>query len=111
MLTTKTKKKRYERCLAFRNRFENASNILFTHEKLFMGQRSYNPQNILGVKKMMLRIKKNNIVFRVQEPSSVMVWAGVCATGKTPLIFIEKGIKIKINQHVYKKMLQKKVKP
>ena len=23
-----------------------------------------------------------------------MVWAGICATGKTPLVFFEKGVKI-----------------
>ena len=39
-----------------------------------------------------------------------MVWAGVTSTGlKTPLIFIEDGVKI--NQHVYLKMLKDKVVP
>ena len=32
-----------------------------------------------------------------------MVWAGVCATGKTPLVFVEPGVKI--NRHNYMEML------
>ena len=30
-----------------------------------------------------------------------MVWAGICASGKTPLIFVEAGVKI--NQEVYRR--------
>ena len=40
------------------------------------------------------------LMFQRQKPASVMVWGGVTSTGeKTPLIFIEEGIKF--NQHVY----------
>ena len=28
-----------------------------------------------------------------------MVWAGICATGKTPLVFMEKGVKIKFDAY------------
>ena len=34
------------------------------------------------------------VVTRSNFASSVMVWAGICATGKTPLVFIEKGVKV-----------------
>ena len=48
--------------------------------------------------------------FRRQKPASVMVWAGVTSKGlKTPLIFIEEGVKI--NQTVYRRMLEEKVLP
>ena len=48
--------------------------------------------------------------FRRQKPSSVMVWAGVTSTGlKTPLIFIDEGVKI--NQTIYRRMLEEKVIP
>ena len=30
-----------------------------------------------------------------------MVWAGICATGKTPLVFVDQGVKI--NQNVYRR--------
>ena len=43
---------------------------------------------------------KDSLMFRRQKPASVMIWAGVTSTGeKTPLIFIEEGVKV--NQHVY----------
>uniref|UniRef100_A0A914DG88 Tc1-like transposase DDE domain-containing protein n=1 Tax=Acrobeloides nanus TaxID=290746 RepID=A0A914DG88_9BILA len=38
-----------------------------------------------------------------QKPKSVMVWAAVCATGKSPLVFIPQGVKI--NQQAYREML------
>ena len=36
-----------------------------------------------------------------------MVWAGICATGKAPLIFVEKGVKI--NSAAYQSMLRDEV--
>ena len=48
--------------------------------------------------------------FRRQKPASVMVWAGATSKGlKTPLIFIDEGVKI--NQTVYRRMLEEKVLP
>ena len=50
------------------------------------------------------------LMFQKQKPASVMVWGGVTSTGeKTPLIFIEEGVKV--NQHVYLKMLKEKLVP
>ena len=50
------------------------------------------------------------IAYKRQKPAYVMVWAGVTSTGeKTPLIFIEEGVKI--NQHVYLNMLKKQLVP
>lgn len=46
-------------------------------------------------------------MLRVKSPSSVMVWAGVTANGKTPLVFIEKGVKI--NASYYQKSIIKAV--
>lgn len=83
--------------------------ILFTDEKLFCMQESYNPQNsrILGKKKSDIPVDKK-AVFRKQGAASVMVWAGVMTCGKkTPLIFIEKGVKI--NKDVYLAMLRDEV--
>ncbi|VDO87649.1 unnamed protein product [Heligmosomoides polygyrus] len=33
-------------------------------------------------------------ISRRHFPASVMVWAGICATGKTPLVFMEQNVKI-----------------
>ena len=47
-------------------------------------------------------------MFQRQNPASVMVWAGVASTGKkTPLFFIEE--RVKVNQHVYLKLLRDKL--
>ena len=37
---------------------------------------------------------KFRYVKRVQKPLSVMVWAGVSAVGRTPLVFVPPGVKI-----------------
>ena len=51
-----------------------------------------------------------NVVLHSGKLASVMVWAEVTSTGlKTPLIFIEAGVKM--NQHAYLKMLKGKVVP
>ena len=50
----------------------------------------------------------NRLIFRRQKPASVMVLAGVNSTGeKTPLIFIEEGIKV--NHHGYLDLLKNKL--
>ena len=41
---------------------------------------------------------------RSLQPPSVMVWVGACATGKTPLVFVERSVKI--NSAVYQEMLK-----
>lgn len=43
-------------------------------------------------------------------PKSVMVWAGITSSGKTPLVFVERGVKI--NANVYQeRILRDVVKP
>ena len=44
-----------------------------------------------------------------RKPKSVIVWVGIIFDGKAPLIFIEDGVKI--NQIVYRTMLQNKLLP
>ena len=52
----------------------------------------------------------DKLMFWRQKPVSVMVWAGATSTeGKTPLIFIEEGVKM--NQHVYLDLLRNKLIP
>lgn len=40
------------------------------------------------------------VVSRNTQPASVMVWAGVSATGRTPLVFVEKGVKINAESYL-----------
>ena len=65
-------------------------------EKIFTIQAIHNSQNdrIWIESKDSVPFERRTS-FRRQKPASVMVWAGVTSTGlKTPLIFIEAGVKI-----------------
>ena len=110
LLTAKNKSKRLERCKAMLSRFTNGRHkqILFSDEKLFTVQQVLNKQNhrILATDKSTLP-ESTFRVSRTQKPASVMVWAGVTATGRTPLIFIPQGVKI--NQSVYRESILENV--
>ena len=85
--------------------------ILFTDEKLFTIQSVHNSQNdrILAKNKKDIALE-DRAVFRRQKPQSVMVWAGVITDErKTPLIFIEEGVKV--NKDVYLALLKDEVLP
>jgi inhibitor of nuclear factor kappa-B kinase subunit alpha len=66
--------------------------ILFTDEKLFTVEQHHNHQNDRQL--LPKDAERPPVVTRSNFASSVMVWAGICATGKTPLVFIEKGVKV-----------------
>ena len=75
-------------------------------EKLFTVQATHKNQNeqIYAQQKGDIPVNEQ-IAYQRQKTASVMVWAGVTSTSeKTPLIFIEEGLKI--NQHVYLKLLK-----
>uniref|UniRef100_A0AC35TPM9 DDE_3 domain-containing protein n=1 Tax=Rhabditophanes sp. KR3021 TaxID=114890 RepID=A0AC35TPM9_9BILA len=98
-LDEKNRATRLERCKILKKRFSKISKlkIVWTDEKLFTIEQAFNKQNdrIWAEK-----IEDNNrYVERRQKPKSVMVWAGVCGLAKTPLIFIEEGVKV--NKEVY----------
>ena len=80
---------------------------MFTDEKIFTIEQSFNSQND--------RIWAESspgedvIVTRIQKPVSIMVWGGISATSKTPLLFLEKGVKM--NQNTYREILENSVLP
>ena len=85
--------------------------MLWTDKKLFKMQAIHNNQNdwIYTQRKEYITVNEQ-IAYQCQKPASVMVWPGVTLTGeKTPLIFIEEGVKI--NQHVYLKLLKEQLIP
>ena len=69
-------------------------NILFTDEKIFTIEESFNVQND-RVYASSSREARNKVpkVQRAHHPSSVMVWWGVSYSGTTQLHFCEKGVK------------------
>ena len=113
LLSDATKKRRFERSKILLNKLVVGMQpqVLWTDEKLFTDQAIHNSQNNPNWIKSKDSVPvERPTSFRRQKPASVMVWAGVTSTGlKTPLIFIEDGVKI--NQHVYLKMLKDKVVP
>jgi len=104
------KQQRLKKCKLLLERFKGASQvpIVFSDEKLFLLEKPVNRQNdrqIAPVGSSAKGLLKS--VPRVSHPAGVMVWGGICATGKTPLIFIEKGVKI--NAPVYQNEVLVKV--
>ncbi|PIC39650.1 hypothetical protein B9Z55_011270 [Caenorhabditis nigoni] len=78
------------------------SDVIWTDEKIFTIEPLPNRQNqrqLLpkGDNKSPKRRLASNRLF----PKSVMVWGGITATGKTPLVFIDRNVKI--NSEVYQK--------
>ncbi|GFT97835.1 uncharacterized protein TNCV_2167531 [Trichonephila clavipes] len=73
--------------------------FLFIDETLFTVQQVHNSPNdrIWCVEAP----STSAIVEHRQYPKSVMVWGGICLSGKTPLVFVEEGVKI--NQKVYQR--------
>lgn len=103
LLTDKMKLTRFERCKALLRGFANkkSRNILFTDEKLFTIEQSYNRQNDrIWSKKFP---GEDRIVARSQKPKSLMVWAGFTAEGKLPLKYIDEGLKVK--QEIYRRAI------
>lgn len=73
-------------------------NLVFSDEKQFDVQQHVNVQNdrIWSRKGEV----KSRVVTRRQGAASLMVWAAVTADGKSPLVFVDKGVKL--NQENYR---------
>jgi len=69
--------------------------VVFTDEKIFTVEPILNRQNHRQLlKKGQQNTNAAKFVTRRHFPASVMVWAGICATGKTPIVFIDRNVKI-----------------
>jgi len=110
-LNENSRQKRLDRCKRLKQRFcaGRHRKILFTDEKLFDVEQSFNPQNHRdwSVKPLPL---EQRIVARQQKPKQVMVWAGVhWKYGKTPLVFVPDGQRM--DGKIYRDMLENSVFP
>ena len=110
LLSVAAKAIRLTRARALKARFAAGRHrsILFSDEKVFTIQQAHNAQND-RIWAAEAPLPGKRVVSRVQFPKSLMVWAGVTFDGKTPLVFIEKGVKI--NQTAYQKTLHDKLLP
>lgn len=95
-LNQRLKKIRLERCKRLLRKHANdrGKNILFTDEKIFTIEESYNQQNdrVYARSSKEVPIHKK-LVIRAHHPSSVMVWLGVSYNGVTDVHFCQKGVK------------------
>lgn len=99
-------KVRLERAKELKRRIaaQELPNIVFSDENFFTVEQSVNKQN----DRVWLRNKKgaNSDLLqatRRQGAASVMVWGGITADGRTPLVFIPEGVKV--NGPVYRELV------
>nr|CAD2173123.1 unnamed protein product [Meloidogyne enterolobii]CAD2203191.1 unnamed protein product [Meloidogyne enterolobii] len=52
----------------------------------------------------------DKLITHSQHPQSVMVWAGICASVKKPLIFVDPGVKVNKDYYL-REFFQRVVKP
>lgn len=85
--------------------------IIFSDEKLFMLQATYNSQNdrIWAVSLNDVPSNKKHVP-RFQNASSVMVWGAICKRGALQLVFIENGVKVNAKYYL-EEVLQKNMLP
>ncbi|KAI6658361.1 MhmaT1 transposase [Oopsacas minuta] len=86
-LTDQVKQKRMSRCKGLLERHEVTNS---QNDRIISATRASIPE-------------KYRYMSCIQKPHSVMVWAGVSATGRTPLIFVPPGVKI--NATTYRELI------
>lgn len=112
-LTTKNKEERVKRSKMLLKRLGRklVEKVIFSDEKMWLLEESYNSQNDRIYAASIQDIPaKDRIVNRYQNSSAVMVWGAVSQKGKLPLIFIEKGVKIN-STYYQSEVLESNMKP
>lgn len=102
-LTQQKKATRLKRARALMRRHASGDlkNIVFSDEKLFTIQQVVNKQNDRVWAKGRSSIDSDSFrVTRTQGVASVMVWAGITATGRTPLVFVPENAKINARMYL-----------
>lgn len=78
-----------------------APEIVFLDEKLFTIQKVFNSQNVRVIARDPEEADQHGrVVNRTSHPEQTMVWAAVCASGKSPLVFVGKGVKINKDNYI-----------
>ena len=99
-LTPTHEQMRVARCQHLLNVLEDGMlpNLVFSDEKKFDVEQCVNHQNdrVWGWNASV----EGRRVSRRQNPSSVMVWATVTATGRPPLVFVPSRVKLNSQQYI-----------
>ena len=78
--------------------------VIFSDEKLFSVEESFNSQNVRIYAACIEDIREELRTFqRFQHEKKVMIWCGVSKRGKLPLVFIEPGVKV--DQKYYREVI------
>uniref|UniRef100_A0A1I7TL85 DDE_3 domain-containing protein n=2 Tax=Caenorhabditis tropicalis TaxID=1561998 RepID=A0A1I7TL85_9PELO len=84
------------------------NDVIWTDEKIFTIEPLPNRQNTRQLlSKDESKSPKRRLAYNKLFPKSVMVWAGLTAEGKAPLVFIDRNVKI--NSEVYQNLVLKDV--
>lgn len=105
-LTNDQKEKRYKRSktLLEQHGGTDLEHLVFSDEKLFGVEESFNSQNTRIYSLAIEDIPEHmRTVQRFQNTGKVMVWGAISKKGKFPLFFVEKGVKI--NAKYYKEQV------
>jgi len=90
--------------------------VVFTDEKIFTVERAHTRQILRKGTDICVKFcalpefaifLARKVVSRIHFPKSIIVWAAITVDGKTPLVFVEKGVKI--NAGVYQQRILKDV--
>ena len=99
-LSTTHERIRLDRCQHILNLMKDGKvpNLVFTDEKKFDVQQCLNHQN----DRVWSRdgSVEGRSVSRRQNPLSVMVWAAIIATGRSPLVFVLSGVKLNSQRYI-----------
>lgn len=102
-LTSKKKATRLERVKSLKRRHVRGelNNLVFSDEKLFTIQQFVNKQNDRVWATSRSSINSDYFrATRTQGAASVMVWAAISATGRTPLVFVPSGVKVNAQMYL-----------
>uniref|UniRef100_A0A0N5BZM4 Transposase n=1 Tax=Strongyloides papillosus TaxID=174720 RepID=A0A0N5BZM4_STREA len=109
VLTEQAKQNRKEKCKKLRDFFKvrRKEDVLWSDEKVFTVEVAKNSQNHRQhLSPALKNTRKRKIGTRSQFPKSLIVWGGISALGKIPLLFIDKNVKI--NSKIYQEEILKK---
>ena len=101
-LTVLQKRKRAERARLLLNLMKSGrptGEIVFLDKKMFTVEAQFNPQNDRGARHSEDISEDILTVYRCQKPASVMVWAAVSKTRKSPLILVKEVAKVNTNAY------------